>query len=65
MKADELRNKTMNELQDLLSQQKKNLFNLRFQLAAHQLTNVSKIKMVKRDIARIKTVIKEKELGIF
>ncbi len=65
MKADELRNKTINELQDLLSQQKKNLFNLRFQLAAHQLTNVSKIKTVKRDIARIKTVIKEKELGIF
>lgn len=60
MKANELRNMSVKDLQSKLNESKKSLFNLRFQLATGQLENHNMIKNVKRDIARINTVITEK-----
>ena len=68
MKAKELLNglkeKTINELNGELSNKKKELFNLRFQLATNQLENPMKVKDVKRQIAQINTIIKQKELSV-
>jgi large subunit ribosomal protein L29 len=64
MKAKELREKTGQELQKELDELKQELFKLRFQLATNQLSNPMGIKMVKRDIARIKTILRERELKI-
>ena len=57
---DELRAKTPAELDQELVAQKKELFNLRFQNATNQLDNTARIKDVRRNIARIQTVIAEK-----
>ena len=54
---EELRNKSVEELNADLDAAKKDLFNLRFQNATNQLDNTSRIKEVKRNIARIKTVL--------
>lgn len=54
---EELRNKSPEELADDLVAAKKELFNLRFQNATNQLDNTSRIKEVRRNIARIQTVI--------
>ena len=54
---EELRNKSVEELNADLDAEKKELFNLRFQNATNQLDNTSRIKEVKRNIARIKTVL--------
>ena len=54
---EELRNKSVEELNADLDAAKKELFNLRFQNAKNQLDNTSRIKEVKRNIARIKTVL--------
>ena len=54
---EELRNKSVEELNADLDVAKKELFNLRFQNATNQLDNTSRIKEVKRNIARIKTVL--------
>ena len=54
---EELRNKSVEELNADLDAAKKELFNLRFQKATNQLDNTSRIKEVKRNIARIKTVL--------
>ena len=62
MKATELRELDVKELNDRLSDLKEELFNLRFQHAINQLENPNKLKDVKRDIARVKTVIRELEL---
>lgn len=62
MKAKELREMTLVELNDKLVELKQELFNLRFQLAVNQLENPMRIKAVKRDIARIKTIIRASEL---
>ncbi len=59
--VDELKNKSNTELQEDLVAAKKELFNLRFQNATNQLDNTGRIKEVRRNIARIKTVITEKE----
>lgn len=64
MKAKELRDLTIDELREKYKELKKELFNLRFQKAVGQLGNPMRIRQVKRDIARIKTIIREKELGI-
>ena len=56
----ELENKTVQELNEELTSAKKELFNLRFQNATNQLDNTSRIKEVRRNIARIQTVITEK-----
>lgn len=61
MRANELRNLSVKDLKQKLYDTKKDLFNLRFQLATGQLDNHNMIKSVKKDIARINTVITEKE----
>ena len=60
MKANELRDLNITELREKLLSQKKELFNLRFQLATGQLENPLQIRNVKKDIARINTIITEK-----
>ena len=60
MKAKELRTMSAEELNAKLAELKEELFNLRFQLAVNQLDNPHKITAVKRDIARIMTVLCEK-----
>ena len=62
MKIDKVRNMSLAELQTEEVKLKKELFNLRFQHVTGQLENPLKMKELKRDIARIKTVIKENEL---
>ncbi len=61
MKATEIRELNMVELGDKLKELKGELFNLRFQLAVNQLDNPTRIKAVKKDIARVKTVMSELE----
>lgn len=62
MKASEIREMTADELNIKLADLKAELFNLRFQLAINQLDNPMRISAVKKDIARVKTVIRENEL---
>lgn len=62
MKTTEIRDMTSAELSLKLDDLKKELFALRFQLAANQLENPTRIMAVKKDIARIKTIIREQEL---
>ena len=57
MKATELRGRTRDQLGDQLLQLKKEQFNLRFQRATGQLENTARVREVRRDIARIKTVL--------
>ena len=59
----ELNNKSVDELNNELVAAKKELFNLRFQLATGQLENTARIRQVRKTIARIKTVIRERELN--
>ena len=61
MKANELRNKSGEELESMLESLKSELFNLRFQLAINQLENTNRITEVKRDIARVMTILQEKK----
>ena len=63
MKAKEIRELSAEELQNKLAELKKDLFNLRLQLATNQLDNVNKITEVKRDIARVNTVLRELQLA--
>ncbi|MFQ6841066.1 50S ribosomal protein L29 [Agathobaculum sp.] len=63
MKASEIRKLSAEELAAKLGDLKKDLFNLRLQLATNQLENTNKITEVKRDIARVNTVIREKQLA--
>ncbi len=60
MKANEIREMSLEELNVKLNDLKKDLFNLRFQNATNQLENPKQITQVRRDIARVKTVITEK-----
>lgn len=62
MKAQDVRNMTSEELRHELEGMYEELFNLRFQLSTNQLTNFNRIQQVKRDIARAKTVLREREL---
>ena len=64
MKANELRDKTTAELEAQLTSLKKDLFFLRMQHATNQLDNPLKIQSVKKDIARVKTILRERELRI-
>ena len=63
MKASELRELTAAELETKLQSLKEELFNLRFQLAINQLDNPMRISAVKKDIARVQTVIRQNELS--
>ncbi len=60
MDAQDLRNKTPDELRDQLASLKKEAFNLRFQQATAQLENTARMRQVRRDVARVKTVLNEK-----
>ena len=60
MKASEVRDLTVDELQDKLLQLKKEQFNLRFQAASGQLEKTHQVDFVKRDIARVKTILGQK-----
>ena len=62
MNAKEIRQNTLPELNEQLTKLKEELFNLRFQLAINQLDNPMRIAAVKKDIARVKTIIRENEL---
>lgn len=63
MKINALIEKTDVELNQELLALKEDLFKLRFQNATHQLTNTAKLREIKRDIARVKTVIRQRELS--
>ena len=63
MKASELREMTSAELESKLQSLKEELFNLRFQLAINQLDNPMRISAVKKDIARVNTIIRQNELA--
>ena len=62
MKAKEIRELTAKELTDKLADLKAELFNLRFQHAINQLENPMRVSAVKKDIARVKTVLRENEI---
>ena len=62
MNAKEIRELNLAELNDKLAKLKEELFILRFQLAINQLENPMRIVAVKKDIARIKTIIRENEI---
>ena len=57
MKIEELKNKTLDQLKSILMDLKKESFNLRFQKANGQLENTSRVKVVKRSVARVLTLI--------
>jgi large subunit ribosomal protein L29 len=63
MKAEEFRVMTADQLDDQLAKLKKEQFNLRFQRASGQLDNTSRVREVRRDIARLKTVQAQKRSG--
>ncbi|NHZ71023.1 MAG: 50S ribosomal protein L29 [Proteobacteria bacterium] len=63
MNALELRKLNYKELDDKLNESKEELFNLRFQLVTNQLDNTARLKQVKRDVARIATVMREQEIA--
>jgi large subunit ribosomal protein L29 len=62
MKASEIRNMTQEELQKELNELKSELFKLRFQLVTNQLENPMKLRDVKKNIARVKTVMRERDI---
>ncbi len=64
MKIQDIRDLSTQELEDKIKDLKEELFNLRFQNATNQLENPMRIVSVKKDIAKVMTVLKEKELGI-
>ena len=64
MKLEEIRAQSYQDLAKQLEEAHEELFNLRFRLATRQLVNHREIPRVKRKIARLKTIITEKELGI-
>lgn len=60
MEASELRDKTPDQLREQLEALKKEAFNLRFQAATGQIENTAQMRSVRRDVARVKTVLNEK-----
>ena len=63
MNVDDLRELTVDELIEALVEAKEERFNLRFQVATNQLDTTARLKTVKKDIARISTVLRERELA--
>ncbi|MEO3431433.1 50S ribosomal protein L29 [Pelagibius sp. CAU 1746] len=61
MKAEDLRTKSADELKESLVGLRKEQFNLRFQQASGQLENTARVRQVRRDIARIKTILRDKQ----
>ncbi|MDC3414634.1 50S ribosomal protein L29 [Aquibacillus sp. 3ASR75-11] len=64
MKANEIRELTTAEIEQNVKSLKEELFNLRFQLATGQLENTARIREVRKSIARLKTVARERELSV-
>jgi large subunit ribosomal protein L29 len=64
MKANEIRDLTTAEIEQKVKSLKEELFNLRFQLATGQLENTARIREVRKAIARMKTVIREREISL-
>ena len=64
MKANDLRDLTTAEIEQKVKSLKEELFNLRFQLATGQLENTARIREVRKAIARMKTEIREREIGV-
>ncbi len=64
MKGNDFRNMTTAEIEQKISTFKEELFNLRFQIATGQLDNPMRIREVRKNIARAKTILRERELGI-
>lgn len=62
MKASDARAKSLDELSDELESLKKEQFNLRFQRATGQLENTARVRQVRRDIARVQTVMRDKRV---
>ena len=60
MKAEDLRAKTVDELNDEIESLAKEAFNLRFQKASGQLENTARVRAVRRDMARVKTILNQK-----
>ncbi len=60
----ELRNKSLAELKEALIGLRKEQFNLRFQAASQQLESTARVRKVRRDIARVKTIMSEKKLEV-
>ena len=63
MKAQDVRTKSLDQLKDELVKLKKEQFNLRFQTATGQLEKTARVKEVRRDIARVKTILREKAVA--
>ena len=63
MKIQQIRDLTDQEIENSLKNLRKELFNLRFQLATHQLHNPARLRVVRKDIARLLTVKRERELN--
>ncbi|GAA4065027.1 50S ribosomal protein L29 [Amphibacillus indicireducens] len=64
MKANEIRELTTAEIEQNVQSLKEELFNLRFQLATGQLENTARLREVRKSIARLKTVVRERELSV-
>ena len=60
MKAEEIRGKTPDELREQLVSLKKEAFNLRFQSATNQLENTARVRQVRREVARVSTILNQK-----
>lgn len=65
MKPADLRDLTHDELKEKLAAAKEELFNLRFQVATNQLDNTARLRAVRREVARIATVMREQEIEAF
>ena len=63
MRASEFRHMSLDQLDEQLAGLKKEQFNLRFQAASGQLENTARVRQVRRDIARIKTIARQKKAG--
>ena len=63
MKVSKLRDNSADELGDKLSELKKEAFNLRFQQATGQLENTARVREVRRDIARVRTILRERRVA--
>jgi large subunit ribosomal protein L29 len=64
MKAREIREKTLEEIKDDLTAAEENFRTLHYQLVTNQLENTSAVKIAKRNIAKLKTILREHELGV-
>ena len=65
MKPVDLRDMSYDELKDKLASAKEELFNLRFQVATNQLDNTARLRTVRREVARIATIMREQEIEAF